>query len=204
LGVNTSSAAPGWMPALLVLFSVLVFVSAVSSRGCFGRKEYALLGCTLLAAAPVMNIAGWIGTSKLHSRYLYMPAVFVMLLIASTLVKARRSALLLGAFLAANAASTMSNVWIYRDMLAKTGSISDSVRQDWLQHPGAREICLAGVPENPCGVFLFGSELVEQIKKKVPNATIIRQGTRDSSGSGASARLTYQWSNSDRMLHRVE
>ena len=200
LGVNTASASPGWLNAVVIAFSLLVFMVALTGAGRFGRREYALLACAPIAALPVMNLVIWIGSSMQHSRYLYMPAVFVMILMASALGKKRWSAFFLGTFLTLNALGVISNIGIYRDMLAKTESLAESVRMDWSNHPSARAIFLMDVPDSPSGVFFFAPELIAEIKEKIPGVKIFRQRTEGAAQSGDTARLVYEWNDEDGTL----
>lgn len=204
LGVNTSSASPNWLRVMLIVFSLFVFVSALVGRSCFKRREYALLACTLIASLPVMNFIIWIGTTMQHCRYLYMPAVFAMLLIVSILGKIRWSAALLGTFLALNALGALSNIWIYRDMLAKTEILAESVRLDSLQHPAIRSIVLVDVPDSPSGVFFFADELVGNLKRKIPDAKIIREGVQDYQRFTDTSLLAYKWNNKNLALDRLQ
>jgi hypothetical protein len=199
-GVNTTSAAPGWLPALLIVVALFVLTAAVASRGCFGRREYSLVACTFLASIPVLNIVGWIGSPMQHSRYLYMPAVFSMLLMASVLRKVRRAGFFLGIYFLVNATGVLANVSCYRNMLARCESIAESVRSDWMGQPGTKAVYLVNIPEHPDGVFYFGSELVERIERKIPNAAIVRLEMLDSIDPKGLPTLVYQWSNADRTL----
>jgi hypothetical protein len=139
----------------------------------------------------------------LHSRYLYMPAVFAMLLIASTFSKIRWSAGILGAFLVVNVIGVASNDQAFHNMLAKTESIADSIRLDWERQPTVRTICLVNLPDSLNGAFYFGSEVVERIRKQVPAATVVRKGTHDTREPNASIQLTYRWSDGDQTLYLV-
>jgi hypothetical protein len=185
------------------VFSFFVFVSALAGCGRFRKREYALLACALIASIPVMNFIIWIGTTMQHCRYLYMAAVFVMLLMVSILAKIRWSAVLLGAFLAMNALATLSNIWIYRDMLARTEILAESVRLDWLEHPTVHTIALVDVPDSPNGVFFFANELAGNLKRKIPDAKIIRQEVLDYKGFTDKSLLVYKWDDADRILDRV-
>jgi hypothetical protein len=202
-GVNATPAAPEWMHIASILFAALILIAAIAGRGCFKRKEYALTACILLVLIPVLNIIGWIGTPMMHSRYLYMPAIFSMLLITSTFGKIQWPAVILGAFIVVNALGAISNIQVYRNMLAKTESLADSVRLDWGKQPDVRTICLVNLPESLNGVFFFGSEVVDRIGRKIPAATILRKETYDSKEPDASIRITYRWSDADQTLYLV-
>jgi hypothetical protein len=203
-GVNSTPAAPDWMHVAAMALAVIIILSAILSRGCFRRREYALVACAAIALVPVANIVGWLGSPMQHCRYLYIPAVFVMLLIVSTLGKIRWAVLLLEAFLVINAVGAASNIQAYLNMLGRIEKLAESVRADWIRRPSVREICLMNLPDHTDGVFYFGPELEDRIGRKIPSATILRQETYVSTGSDPSNRLTYRWSGADRMLYRVE
>jgi hypothetical protein len=183
---------------------VPVLLTGFLCRGCFRRKEYALVVLLLLSLAPVLNIVGWIGSWMQHSRYLYLPAVFAMLLIASTAGKIRCSTGILGVLFIVNALGAASNIQVYRDMLEKAEVLADTVRSDWERQSAVRTIGLLDLPENPDGVFYFGSEVVERIGRKIPDATVLREEAYIPTKPGASSRLVYRWSKTDRALHLIE
>jgi hypothetical protein len=182
---------------------MLVFGTAVACRGCFGRKESGLAVCMLLALVPVLNIAGWVGSSMLHSRYVYLPSAFFMVLLAAVVCKVRWSAGLLGAFLAINAAGAVGNIWAYQDMLARTRSLAEFVRADWMKNQGINTICLVDLPEAPNGIFSFSAELIGNIARAIPNARIVRYDVHKAPASVDLVPLTYQWNNTSRMLLRI-
>jgi hypothetical protein len=198
--VNTTSAAPGWMPGAAIILAALIFIAAIAGRGCFRQKEYGLAGCILLALTPVLNLVAWIGSPMQHCRYLYLPSVFVMMLLASVFGKIRWSALILGGFLAVNSMGALSNIRVYLDMLAKAERLADSIRMDWAKHPAIRNIHLTDLPESLDGVFYFGSEVEERTRMKIPNAVIVVNGMPDSSESEASTRMRCQWRNADQTI----
>lgn len=203
LGVNTTSVVREWAGLIPALFAVPVLITAFRCRGCFRRKEYALTAMTVLALAPALNIIGWIGSWMQHSRYLYMATVFAMLLLASVVSRIPWSTGLLGAFLLINALGAASNIRVYRDMLARADSLAATVFTDWKHHASVRTICLLNLPEHPDGVFYFGSEVADRIRRKIPSVTIVRQEAPDPVSSDASTHLVYRWNKEERLLHRV-
>jgi hypothetical protein len=202
-GVNTTSAAPAWAAVAVVLYAVFVFVTASACRGCCGRRELSLVACTFLAAIPVLNIAGWIGPSMQHSRYLYLPAIFSFLLLVSLIGKLRMAGVLLGSYFLINALGVSANIWSYRHMLLRSESVAESVRIDCAQQPGIKTIFLLNLPENPDGVFFFGSEVVAQLESRIPTARIIRVQAANTAEFHAPAGLVYQWSEKDQMLRLI-
>jgi hypothetical protein len=204
LGVNTTSAVRQWGHFAPIMLVVPILLAAFLCRGCFRRREYALVGFVFLSLLPVLNIVGWIGSSMQHSRYLYLPTVFSMLLVASTVGKIRWSTGILGALLFINVLGAVSNIRVYRDMLQKAEIVASTVHFDWKRQPAARTISLLNLPEDPDGVFYFGSEVVERIARKIPNAKILRQDAYVSAGPGASPQLIYKWDGTDRSLHLIK
>jgi hypothetical protein len=202
-GVNSTPAAPDWMHIAAMALAVGIPLAAILGRGCFRRREYALVGCVAIALIPVANIIGWLGSPMQHCRYLYIPAIFVMMLIVSTLGKIRWAVLLLEAFLVINAAGAASNIQAYINMLDRVEKLAESVRADWIRHPSVREIRLVNLPDHTDGVFFFGSELEDRIGRKIPSATILRQETYVFSGPETSNQLIYRWSDADRMLRLI-
>jgi hypothetical protein len=192
-----------WGRLVPVLFVVPILLLAFLCRGCFKRKEYALIGFIILSLAPVLNIVGWIGSWMQHSRYVYMPTVFVMLLIASTAVKIRWSTGILAAFMLINAFGAASNIRVYRDMMERATSLAEIVHSDWEQQQSVRTICLLNLPEHTDGVFYFGSEVADQIGKRIPGAAIVRLEALDAVGPDSSRRLLYSWNKSERTLNLI-
>jgi hypothetical protein len=202
-GVNSTPAAPHWMPVAAAALAVIVLLAALLSRGSFRRREYALVACIAIGLIPVANIVGWLGPPMQHCRYLYIPAIFVMLLIVSTLGKVRWSVPLLEAFLIINAVGAASNIQAYLNVLDRIEKLAESIRADWIRHPSAREICLVNIPVRMDGVFYFGSELEDRVGRKIPSATILLQETYVFSGSETPNRFVYRWSDADRTLRLV-
>ncbi len=202
LGVNTTAFAPRWATIGLILFIIFLVVAALICRGNFQLQEYLLAGWTLIAAIPVMNIVSWIGSSMQHSRYLYLPAVFAALMMASVLNRGRFSSLLLTGYLLLSAAGVLTNIQGYKRALARTEIIAESVRMEWLRNPEARRICIVGLPEHVDGVFYFGSELIERVKGKVPRAEIVRVESNQV-GTEPKSTSIYRWSPAKHDLVRI-
>jgi hypothetical protein len=202
-GANSTPSAPHWMPVAAASLAVILLLSAFLNCGSFRRREYALVACVAIALIPVANIVGWLGQPMQHCRYLYIPAVFVMLLIVSTLGKIRWAVLLLEAYLVINAVGAASNIQVYLNVLDRVEKLAESVRADWIRHPSTREICLVNLPDHTDGVFFFSTELEDRIGRKIPSATTHRQDSYVFSGVETSNRLVYQWSDADRTLRLV-
>jgi len=200
-GVNTTGSAPGWLPVLVFVFAVLLLCMAPACRRCFGSREYMLAVCTLIASIPVINICGWIGSTMQHSRYLYLPEIFSVLMIVSILTQARHSRLFLALFLLLNAAGTEANLLSYKGALGRIKNISESVRLELLRKPMVRAICLVDVPEHGEGIYYFDSELAEAIKDRIPRAEVLRMKSGGSAEIPADA-LIYQWNKTSRSLVR--
>jgi hypothetical protein len=201
-GVNTTYSAPSLLPVLITSVAIFLAAAALACRGCFQRREYMLAVCTLLAAIPVINIVGWIGSPMQHSRYLYMPGVFAILMVVSFFRKGRFAGAFLSVYFLINAAGLLSSISSYENMLDRAESIAESVRAEWMREPGLRTICLADLPEHIDGVFYFGSELAGKIHNKVPQANIVKSNPGRAMIMPAAA-LIYGWSNAEHTLVRI-
>jgi hypothetical protein len=185
-GVNTTLALPLWMRADVVLLA-LILSSAITGAACTTQRDRVVLVCAALSALPMANIVGWIGPPLQHSRYLYMPGIWMALFLAAVLGRTRRGPLLLAGLAIVNMAGAAYNVHVHAMMFQRADELAEIVKRDASRNPGIREIDLIGVPDDPNGVFYFASELTRRIEDKLPGVTVRREA-----GEGP-ARLQYRW-----------
>jgi hypothetical protein len=91
------------------VFAIASCGFALTCRGIF-RQNLALLGAALLSAVPAANLINWISGTTQNVRYLYIPAVFICLMIAAS----ARSRRWLAALVIANGMGVTHNVRSYR------------------------------------------------------------------------------------------
>jgi hypothetical protein len=202
LGINTAAVnLPGWWISTTAVFAV-VLVAAVMAGARASRRDMVVLLCALASAIPTLNIIIWINESMQQARYLYMPGVWLALFAASVLSRCARgwAVALLALWATVNLAGLEYNLGVYQSTLAKTQIISERVREDFSQTPGARTILIQDLAEQPNGVFFGGSELISRIQSALPDAVIVRHDGE--SADGGCPDLWYRWNPSTADLVR--
>ncbi len=153
----------------------------------------------LLAALPVINLAGWVDETMRHSRYLYMPGLFMIAAAAGSISRARWGNAALAAVVAANATGAAHNVGAYRDMVRIAQATARQVSLDCDQY-GAAVVDLTGIDPGAAGVLFFRSEIVARLHDAKPDVCIrLTAEACESSGQV----LRYQWSSASQKLNRI-
>ncbi|PYV15530.1 MAG: hypothetical protein DMG07_09610, partial [Acidobacteria bacterium] len=95
---------------LLVAAAAMFAVVALQLRGC--RRGFALVmtGLLVATALPTWNVVGWIGSSLLHGRYLYLPSAWMSLLMGDVFSTARRPLVCIGLFVSICALALLYNL----------------------------------------------------------------------------------------------
>lgn len=200
LAVNSSIPLDAAGKIALVLFAAGALSAALLLRNPDRRKLAFIGGLAAIGALPVVNLVGWIGPSLLHSRYLYFPSVWIMLLLVSIVGRARWSAAVFGAFLAANAAAAGHNLLVYRDAMQSADRIAETVAAGVRARDDVRTVCVVGLPESAEGVLVFGTHVVRRIEQALAprQVTVVRA---DKAGAPpAPPALVYRWSPSRRTV----
>ncbi len=99
------------MPGALAVFAIVLCAIAACGYAAFCggavRLKFAILLAALLSAVPAVNLVDWIGPELHNSRYVYMPALWISLLLSfAATAKARKWLLLLAV---ANALAAIHN-----------------------------------------------------------------------------------------------
>jgi hypothetical protein len=177
---------------MLALPAVLVSTCAVARAG---KRELFLLCLLLASALPVLNLAGWIGPPSQHSRYLYLPACWICILIPALVESSRfRNALLWG-WIGAFAICLSVDQLVYRVMLERIPPTVAMVQGEAVAgHADA--VSLVDVREDPYGVFYLRWELVERLKAALPGVAIAPHAGPDARG------LRYAWAGEGESLLR--
>lgn len=152
--------------AALVLFAACCVLIVLLSSGRLDRKSYAIGGLALVSALPVMTVAGWMGASMLHSRYLYWPAVWVALLLVHMIEMCRVPRLVLTMLLLANLSAATSNLLVYRDARTWAESVAVRIGRDIRNRPDVRAVYLVGIPDSANGVLFFAEQVLTLVRKE--------------------------------------
>ncbi len=191
IGVNTTAPVAAPATVAIALFAGFVLMTLLI-RPVLTAQVRLLVALALISALPVANLAGWVGASMQHCRYLYFPTLFLLLAAASAFAEQRLGPVLLAVLLAANAAGALNNLWVYRTVQGRARTMAAAIVGDARQEKLAT-VQLVGVPREPQGVFYFYSELVGHLRRDGHLEIIDSEaGAADPSGKPA-ARLIYTW-----------
>lgn len=113
--LDTSVPLRSWMVIAVIGFAVASCGLALASRGWL-RRDASLLVAALLSAVPAANLVNWISASMQNTRYLYMPSIWIFLLLAAagSNLRARRWLVILAI---ANCLGVAHNVITYRRLI---------------------------------------------------------------------------------------
>jgi hypothetical protein len=173
LGINSTVPLSLGLRAMLVVFAVAAGVLA-TQRPSPERRERVIGLLAIIAALPALNLVGWVGPSMQNARYLYLPGVWLFLLLAALAARTRAGTAVVAAVVLANAAGVLHNLEVYRSVLGRASLIADQIRNDAARE-GARAVYLAGVPATPHGVFFFSRELVLSLSETLSVRQVAQQ-----------------------------
>lgn len=188
LGLNLSVPFGTTMTCCVVLY-VAVIAFVVVQGASLGKPERVLVGLAILSALPALNLVGWVGESMRHSRYLYLPGLWIVMAAAILIARRPFGNIALTLLVAANAAGAVHNLGVYRTMLGRSHSISQQIADDSARYH-ANIVDLASVDDGPFGALFFRSEIIGSLAAAQPGLCVsVVPGSCD---PGRPA-LEYQW-----------
>jgi hypothetical protein len=198
--INHTAAFHLWIRWGIVCYTITLVALAGFSNRLSGRC-LGLMAFAMICAIPALSILSWIGPTAQQARYLYLPGVFVAMLMAELVSQSSYPRGVLAGLLLAGVAGTTFNLWIYRDMLVGMEKAVEQIRNDSLARPAAKEVRLIGYEPDPNGVFYFGPELISRIQQVVPGVMVMVQKTSEQRAilDPANSPLAYCW----QTQHRV-
>lgn len=188
MGLNLSMRISDWMAAFAALYLAAI-VLAVIGGARIERRELFLIAMALLSAAPMMNLIGWVGESMKHSRYLYLPGLWMIMAAAAVIARVRFGNVALAMLVAANVAGSVHNVGVYRGLVGEAHAMARQAAQD-VEERHAAAVDLTGVEREPYGVVLFRREIADLVRAERPEICV--QVEEPSCGT-AEPVLKYQW-----------
>jgi hypothetical protein len=188
LGLNTSVHLSRGIACFVMLY-VAAIAWVVIQGGSVTKPEMVLVGLGLLSALPALNLTGWVGESMQHSRYLYLPGIWIIMAAAALIARRPSGNLLLAVLIAANLAGVVHNLGVYRSMLGRAHVISRQIAGD-CRHYHADIVDLTDIDREPFGVFFFRLEIAESLQAANPDVCV-----RVADGACAQSRpaLRYEW-----------
>src|SRR5260370_41347901 len=113
--------------ACFVALYVAVIACVVVRCASLGKRERALVGLALLSALPALNLTGWVGESMQHSRYLYLPGLWIVMAAGTLIARRQFGNIALTLLVAVNLAGVVHNLGVYRTMRGKALAISEQI-----------------------------------------------------------------------------
>ncbi|MEP7355037.1 MAG: hypothetical protein ABI824_17555, partial [Acidobacteriota bacterium] len=165
---NQMFPMPGSVRVVLGCFAVLLVASVFAGASVSARGRWFAV-FAILSTAPVATLVSWLDPAAQHTRYVYMPAFFVMVMVAVALSNARRSGWLLAAFVGLSMAVGVYNANVYRATYQRAAFLASAIRADSrdvfsydiapIPQPGTREIRILNMPSEFNGVLFSQFEL---------------------------------------------
>jgi hypothetical protein len=196
LGLNTSLPLSPAMACFVVLF-VAVIAWVVVRGAALAKPERVLVGLALLSALPALNLTGWVGESMQHSRYLYLPGLWIVIAAATVIARRPFGNIALALLITANLSGVVHNLGVYRTMLGKAHAISQQIARDCTQYH-ANIVDLASVDSEPFGVFFFRSEIAGTLRAARPDVCVSLVPGSCDPGKPA---LRYEWLQASADVH---
>lgn len=197
--VNSSVPLPPYVKVAVTAFVVAMITMALTTAS-FRKKVYLFLALLVVSAVPVFTLVGWLRPSLQNSRFLYLPAVWMSLTLAITIVgRSRYVTPILLLLVVSNSFGAHHNVAVYKEMLMKTDYLADQVLQDQ-KRMQAETILLVGLPEAPNGVFYFPSELAFKVKTRLPDVNVVLLLPEEPPPAGGNGKRVYKWDEPERTL----
>jgi protein O-mannosyl-transferase len=110
-GLNTNDALAWWARVALAGFAVAACGYAAFCGGSL-KTKLALLGAALLSALPAVNLVDWISPVMHNTRYLYMPGMWIFLLLSSAAAN-NRARVWFGLLVLANIGAAVYNYRVF-------------------------------------------------------------------------------------------
>lgn len=197
--VNSSVTLPAYVKVAVSGFVLAMIITALLTEPC--RKTiFLFLALLFVSAVPVFTLVGWIRPSLQHSRFLYLPAVWMSFTLAVAIVgRSRYVTPILLLLVLSNSFAAHHNVAVYKEMLAKTDYLADQVLQDQ-KRMHANTIFLVGLPEAPNGAFYFPAELAFKVKTLLPDVNVVLLLPEEPPPAGGNGKRIYKWDATERML----
>ena len=197
--VNASVTLPLYAKLGVVVFVLAAVAIAIKTRPSKKPLIY-LVALLFVSALPVFTLLGWIRPSLQNARFLYLPAVWMSLVLAVSLASVSRHGLpLLAAIVLSSGLAAHHNVAVYKEMLTRADVLAEFIWHDQ-QRDAASTVYLTGLPEAPDGVFYFPSQLATKVKARMPDVNVVLVPIEEPAPSPADGSRIYKWDGLTRTL----
>ena len=190
--VNTSVPLPLYVKLAVAGFVLAALITCITTKPS-RRLVVLLVALVLVSAVPVLALLGWIRPSLQNTRFLYLPAVWMSLVLAHAVSNISRGVwLVIAAIVLSNGLAAHHNVSVYKEMFERTDQLAAIVFQDQQRMP-ARTVYLVGLAEAPNGVFYFPAQLHAKLKKLIPEGNIVIVPLEQPTPAAQTGERIYKW-----------
>lgn len=180
------------------LMAALLAVAACTGASTTPQQRMAAI-YAILGTVPVVTLVSWLDVTSQHTRYIYMSAMFVMMITAAALWNGRLRILTLPAFALLSLTAAAHNIGAYRDTYAQADAMAAQIAAD---REGAREVRVLDMPDEFNGTLFGQFEVMYKFQAREPDVPIRFIDTRKSADRCGEA-LCYQWDAETRSIRRV-
>jgi hypothetical protein len=201
--LNTADGIEVLTQTALILFAVAGFLGAMLYSGRLGREHAGIALCAVLSAVPAAGLLGIVGPSMSASRYLYLPSVWIAMLLMRLLSGPRMKAALL-LFALGSVAATASNLLLYREAMELAERARLAVEADLRPRQGVTSVCMAEVPRSANGLLFFDNQVLDRVGSGIRARGIAVRLVGQEGCGHAEGALLYRWNPSLRSLQVVD
>jgi hypothetical protein len=198
LVVNQVAPMPPYALAAVSLVAMLLAIAACTGASTTPLQRLAAL-YAILATAPVATLVSWLDVTAQHTRYIYMSAMFVMMLTAAALWNGRLRRFTLPAFGLLSLTAATHNVQAYRTTYSQADTMAGKIAAELR---GEREVRILDMPDEFNGTLFGQFEVKYKFEARRPDIPIRFLNTRDSNERCGDA-ICYQWLPEARDIRRV-
>lgn len=169
--INSGAGLPIWLRIALIAYAALL--SWVLFAGGGAGKRTVLLILPVLAVLPMLNMFGWMTQFAQQGRYLYHPAIWIVLILACALRSLRFSSTALTCWVVIMAVAANFNTLAYVKMIRATGVAVAAAAATCKEASCCRKLVLYDLPRDLYGAFYFGYQVSYDLQRALPGVSVI-------------------------------
>ncbi len=185
--VNTGAGLPVWLRATFIGYVVLLAYALL--RGASAGRRTWLLAFPFLAVVPLMNMFGWMTPFAQQGRYLYHPAVWVILSVAAALYSLRHREVLMGCWIGLMMLGALFNTLVYVRMMHEATVVAQQAADKCKVSQCCRAMYVSNLPRDLYGAFYFGNQVARDLERDLPGVSV--ESTDAPAGASCAVRLRW-------------
>ncbi len=192
---NQVAPMPAYALAAVTLMAALLAIAVCRGASTTPRQRMAAI-YAILGTIPVATLVSWLDVTAQHTRYIYMSAMFVMMLTAAALWNGRWRRFTLPVFAILSLTAAAHNVSVYRETYASADAMASQIAADV---GNRREVRVLDMPAEFNGTLFGQFEVQYKFETRRPDVPIRFVGAAEGCGDA----LCYRWQPEARDIRRV-